>query len=208
MKKLLIALMVAVPLAAKYHKVTSSQEFKRLVDNYRYSVACFIPDVKNDATVLDSEDLKERKKDIKSMQDSIQAAASKSDFRRFLSKDVGFIAVDVGSKRTQGLVDEFHVGQDVICYAFEEGAVNPNFKVTNPSSAKELIDLLEESGGKDLQELLLERKEEQTEDRQERIARYYAYGGYYPYGWGNAWGGSSYWARPYWGWYTSGPVYF
>ena len=187
MKRLLIVLMVTAPLAAKYHKVTSSQEFKRLVDNYRYSVACFIPDAKQDDSLLDSEDIKERKKEFKSMQDSMQAAASKWDFKRFLSKDVGFIAVDVGSKRTQNLVDEFHIGQDAICHTFEEGAIQPKFKVVNPTSAKELIDLLQEAGGKELEQLLLERKEEQSEDRQERIARYYAYGGYYPYGWGNAW---------------------
>ncbi|MBI2345096.1 hypothetical protein HYV10_03425 [Candidatus Dependentiae bacterium] len=208
MKKMIMVLLLTVPLAARYHRVTSSQEFARLVDNYKYSVACFIPDARQGGQDLSFQDLKDHKKYLRSISSMLQAAASKPEFKRFLPKDIGFIAVNVAAKRAQNLVKDYQVGHDPVCYAFNEGARDRNSRVTDPSSTKDLTQLLEDSAGDDLEKLLIERKDEQNQERQERIARYYAYGGFYPYGWGYSWGGSSYWAQPYWGWYRTGPCYW
>jgi len=208
MKKLLVTLLIAVPLGAKYHRATSAQEFEKLVDNYQYSVACFAQGSKQKGEDISSDELKGRQKSFKELQEMLQAAASKHEFKRFLSKDVGFIAVDVGAKRTQNLVEEYNVQQEPVCYAFQAGAQDKTSKKIDPTSTKDILNVLEESAGDDLENILRDRKEEQSEERQERMARYYAYGGYYPYGWGYAWGGSSYWARPYWGWYSAGPCYY
>ena len=201
MKKLIMVLMFTASLSARYHRVTSAQEFEKLVDNYGYCVACFAQGSKQKGEDIAADDLKDRKRSFKEVQQLLQAAASKPDFKRFLSKDVGFIAVDVTAKRAQDLVGNYHISQEPVCYVFQEGAQDTASKVVHPTSTKDVINVLEKSAGDNLEKLLTERKEEKNEERQERIARYYAYGGYYPYGWGYGWGGSSYWYRPYWGWY-------
>ncbi len=201
MKKLMIILMVAaVPITAKYHKVTSLSEFERLVDGYEYSVACFAPSSKQKGEDITSDDLKGRQKNFKNLQEMLRAAASKYDFKKFLSKDVGFIAVDVASKYGKDFVNNLNIDTTPVCYAFQEGAQDKDSKLVRPESTKDVVDLLEDTAGSELDYLLADRKEEYSQDRQERVAQFYAYGGYYPYGWGYGWGGSSYWHRPYWGW--------
>jgi hypothetical protein len=201
MKRLMIILMItAVPLTARYHKVTRLQEFEKLVDGYEYSVACFASSSKQKGEDISSDDLKNRQKKFRNLQEMLQSAASKPDFKKFLSKDIGFIAVDVTSKYGQDFIKDFYIGTMPICYAFQEGAQDKEAKLVHPKSTKDLVDLLEDTAGNELNNLLAERKEEKNQDRQERIAQYYAYGGFYPYGWGYGWGGSSYYYRPYWGW--------
>lgn len=200
MKRLVMVLLLTVPLGAQFHRVASAQEFERLINKYAYSVACFAPASKQEGEDLTSDELKERKKSFKELVDIQQSAASKPEFKRFLSKDLGFIAVDVAAKRAQDLVKNYHISKTPVCHVFQEGALVKGSQLVNPTSTKDVVDLLEDNAGSDLQGLLADRKEQQSQDRQERIARYYAYGGYYPYAWGYGWGGSSYWARPYWGW--------
>jgi hypothetical protein len=200
MKKLMILLVLAAPLSARYHKVTRLQDFEKLVDGYEYSVACFASSSKQKDENISPDLLKNRHKGFRNLQEMLQAAASKPDFKKFLPKDIGFIAVDVTAKHGQDFIKDFSVGQAPVCYVFEEGAQDKGSRLVRPESTKDLIDLLEETAGSDLDAILAERKEEKNQDRQERIAQYYAYGGFYPYGWGYGWGGSSYWGRPYWGW--------
>lgn len=200
MKKLMMLLVLAAPLSAKYHKVTSVSEFEKLVDGYEYSVACFASSSKQKGEDISPDDIKSRQKTFKNLQEMLRAAASKFDFKRFLSKDIGFIAVDVASKHGQDFIKKFHVGVAPICYSFQEGAQDKGAKLLHPESTKDVVDLLEDTAGSELDYLLADRKEQHSQDRQERVAAYYAYGGYYPYGWGYGWGGSSYWNRPYWGW--------
>ena len=200
MKKVIVLLVFSIPLAARYHTVTSSQEFERLSDGYNYSIACFAPSSEEKGEDLSSEDRKEIQKNYKELKDMLQAAATKHQFKKFLPKDIGFILVDARSKRSQDIIKDYAIDDMPICYAFNQGKIEKNYKVINPDSTKDIIDLLEKVGGQDLQNLLRDRKEEHSQQREEEIARYYAYGGYYPYGWGYGWGGSSYWARPYYGW--------
>lgn len=201
MKKLMLMLLViATPLAARYHKVFRLPDFQKIVDGYEYSVACFAPGSKQHGEDLDPRDLKDRQASFKDLQGMLQAAASKHEFKRFLSKDVGFIAVDVSSKYGQDFINDFYIHNTPVCYVFEQGEQDQKAQLVHPDSTKDIVDLLEDTVGKDLEHLLADRKEEQSQDRQERIAQFYAYGGYYPYGWGYGWGGSSYWYRPYWGW--------
>lgn len=182
MKKFIIILIITTTISARYHKITSTHELQHLMNRYVYSVVCF-DQVNN-----------------KELEGVLQATASKYDFKRFLRKDLGFMFVNVGAKRTQDLISQYHITNQPVCYVFNYGAQDQDSKFLNPTSVKDLIDVLENSAGDDLAQLLQERKEEQSEEHQERVAAYYAYGGYYPYSWGNGWGGSSYWARPYWGW--------
>lgn len=196
----MILLVLSVPLVARYHSVTSVLEFERLVDSYPYSVACFAPTSEQEGEDLTKEDLKDTRRSFKELKDILQASASKHQFKKFLPKDIGFILVDATAKRAQALVDKYNITDMPVCYVFNYGEKNEEHVLTNPDSTKDILDLLSDAGGDDLKELIADRKEEENQERQETIARYYAYGGYYPYSWGYGFGGSSYWAQPYYGW--------
>ncbi len=191
MKKLSLFLMMTIPLTAKYHgRVTSQQEFERLIDTYEYSLVCFASSGKYQQENIHVDDLKDRNKDFKNIQKIVHAAASNREFKKYLAKDVGFIMVNDAAKRLEPISNDLNISTDQpTCYMFKQGVADTNSKLENPTSSYQIVDFIDEIAGDPLQKILEERKKE------ERVPKYYPYGGFYLYPWGESWGGSSYWAR-------------
>jgi hypothetical protein len=188
-------------LEARYHKITRMSELDKLVDGYEYSVVCFAPATSLSDEYLDRDELKDRKKKFRGIEDILRSISKSRDYKNFLSKDVGFIAVDVAGKYAHDAIAEYGLVQMPSCFVFDQGE-NTGQKVVRPSSSKDLTRLLERVGGADFKRLLAERKAESSQERQERIALYYSYGGYpYGYNWGYGYYGGPYGYGPYWGWY-------
>lgn len=218
MKKIIafLALILSGSIAPRFHAVKNARQLEKLVDDYEFSVVCFAPSGQFEGEDLDRGDKMDRKKEFRAVQDVVKSASERTEYKKFLSKDVGFMMVDVASKQAGGLVDEYDLGAAPTCFVFEQGAPDTHKKVMRPASVKDLTRLLEQEGGDSLKKLLKDRKEEADLIRQERISQNYLYASAYPYwggygwggyGWGGyGWGGYGYgWrGRPYggWGWYA------
>jgi len=199
---LVLAMMMSLPLAARFHVVKSARHLEKLVEGYEYSVVCFAPSGQTEGEDLDRDDKKERKKEFHSVQNVVRAASQRSEYKRFLSKDVGFMMVDVASRQADDLSGEYGLSATPTCFVFEQGAPDKTKKIMRPAAVKDLTRLLEQEGGDALKNLLKDRKEQADLIRQERISQNYAYSAAYPYwgGYGYGWGGYGWSGRPYIGW--------
>jgi hypothetical protein len=81
---------------------------------------------------------------------------------------------------------------------FNEGAA-AGLKVVAPTSASDLVKLLKQKFGKEIETLIHDLKEDDRLERQERIASYYSYSSS-PY----AWYPYAYWPYSRWGVYPYG----
>lgn len=194
-------------LMARYHEVSNGKKLHDLVDTYAYSVVCFAPSSQLNGESLDVTEKKDRKKIFKSLQTVVKAASQQSEYQKYASKDVGFILVDVASRQNSQIKSEYQVSEhNPFCVVFEQGAADMQSKIMRPATPRDIIQLLQQEGGQDLQDLIEDRKQDARLDRQERIASYYAYATAYPYAtpygyYGPYWGGwSPYWRSPYVGW--------
>ena len=170
-KTILVLAMLPTVTLAKYHLVKNDNDFDRLINQYNYSVVCFAP----------AQGSKQVKEDFKDLQNRVKAAAGRDDFKNLLRNDVGFLVVDSASKKAQDLPGDFAISKFPTCLVFNDGAAAGS-KLVAPKSASELIKLLEQKFGKQLETLTKERREDERLDRQERIASYYAYSSS-PYAW-------------------------
>ncbi len=190
---------------AKFHTVNRSEKLQNLIDEYAYSIVCMAPSKMSKDEQPSSQDRKRTTRTFSSIKSLVRSASQLRDFKNYLDKDIGFIVVDTASKDAQDLVQEYKVGTVPICIPFDQGAQS-GAMVYNPQSSKQLVDSLENMGGKDLQKILNQRREDVRLEKQERIAAYYAYANTYPYwGWGGYYGYGfyPYWQRPYRiGWYV------
>lgn len=195
-----LVLIVCLSLQSRYHKITRINDLDKIVNNYEYSLVCFAPTKNLPDESIDKEEIKERKKEFRGIEEILRSISKGYDYKNFLSKDIGLISVDVSEKYAYSAISEYGLVQMPSCFVFEQGE-NTGQKVMYPDSSRDLTRLLERVGGTDFKKLLADRKSQATQERQERIARYYAYGAYpYSYNWGYGYGGP-YWYRPYWGWY-------
>jgi hypothetical protein len=208
MKKFLVLVIAVIPmfLQGRYHVVKSASNLENLVEQYRYSLVCFAPSGQRMDEQLDSDEKTDRRHTFRSLQNLVKSASQSNGYKHYLSKDVGFLVVDVASKRAEDVAQEYHVKDQPLCVVFEQGAIDNAKKVMRPATVRDLIGLLEAEGGADLKELLEDRKQDARLDRQERIASYYAYATS-PFGYGSSaygWPGYGYWGGPYarWGLYA------
>jgi hypothetical protein len=169
-------------LDARYHKISRIQELDKLVDSYEYSVVCFASAGSLSGEDLDFDERKYRKKSFRTVEDILRSISKSYDYKNFLSKDVGFVAVDVAGKYGDDVIAQYGLVQMPSCFIFDQGE-NTGQKVIRPTSSKDLTRLLERVAGNDLKSLLAQRKADASQERQERIAMYYSYGGPYRYGW-------------------------
>lgn len=182
-----LIMFMSLPMTARFHVVKSARQLEKLVDEYEYSLVCFAPSGQIEGEDLDIEDKQGRKKEFRAVQDVVKAASVRPEYKKFLSKDVGFMVVDVTSKHAQNLAGEYGLQTAPTCFVFEQGAPNTSKKIMRPASVKDLTQLLEQEGGDALKKLLKERKEEANLIRQERISQNYAYATAYPYAWDYGW---------------------
>lgn len=188
LKNILLMVMLPVMVCAKYHKVKNDAEFDRLINQYEYSVVCFAP----------AQGSQDNKEEFQVLQNRMQAASKYDDFKTLLKKDVGFLMVDSASKKAQDLPKDFSIAKFPTCLIFHEGAAAGS-KMVAPQSASDLIKLLKQKFGKEIETLTKERREDDRLDRQERIANYYSYSSS-PY----AWYPYAYWPYSRWGVYPYG----
>lgn len=201
MKRWLSLLLVAVGLDARYHTVTSQKSFEDLINKYPYSVVCFVPS-KSDDKSLDREAKREIRDDFRGFKSRLRSAAESGKFKEYLNREVGFLLIDIAANRAEEIDDELGLDSFPTCLLFKHGKAMLGYaQIFNPISKHSILKLLEKHFEEDLQEIIKEKKEEEMLEREERIARYQAYGRFgYPYG-HYAWGYGPYWHNPGFGWY-------
>ncbi len=207
MKKIMIMLLVLmnVSLVAKYHAVSSQKEFAKLLDKYPYAVVCFAPSgVMHDHEKLDSNEKQDVKSEFRSLQNTVKSASDSRNYKTYLQKDVGFLVVDVASRRVREVDEEYALKEFPTCLLFKDGQVNMMAQIMYPKSRYDILSLLEKRVGVELDKIIKDKKENERLERQERIAQYNAMSNYYPYG---GWGGS-YWGGPYWGYRYPAAVWY
>lgn len=194
---LLSLLLMAAPLAARYHSVGSGREFEKLIDQYPYAVVCFAPSGSMGQEKLESNEKRQVKDTFRSLESRVKSASEDRDFKRYLSKDVGFLVVDVASRRAHEVDEEYALKEFPTCLLFEQGKALSMTQIVKPTSKSDIISFLDKKIGDELDRMIKDRKDDERAEREERIARSIAYASYYPYGgWG--WGGYGGWG---WGGY-------
>jgi len=205
MKKMIIMFLALmnVCLVAKYHAVSSQKEFGKLLDKYPYAVVCFAPSgAMRDHEKLDSREKHDLKNEFRSLQNTVKSASDSRNYRTYLQKDVGFLVVDVASKRAREVDEEYALKEFPTCLLFKDGQVNMMAQIMYPKSRYDIISLLEKKVGAELDKIIKDKKEDERLERQERIAQYNAMSNYYyPYG-------GSYWGGPYWGYRYPAAVWY
>lgn len=176
---------------AGYHNVRSQKEFESLINKYRYTAVCFAP----------SDEMKDEFRDLKSI---MKAAANSDVYHRYLRKDIGFLVVDVGSKRAYEIPHEYALSKFPSCLVFQSGSLALKQPLVDPKTSYDVLRMLEQQFGKKIVEMVKERKEDERVMRAERIASYYALGStpyWYPYAY---WPYSRWGAYPYYGGWSYG----
>lgn len=196
--KFIILLLTTTYVVPGYHMVTSERSFDDAILKYPYALVCFVPSRPDDKTASRDEK-KELKEDFRDVKKRMKSAATSGKYKRYLKSKVGFVLVDVATKRAQEVDDQYELDKLPTCLLFKQG--KPVFhgvhyaQIFEPISKYSMLSLLEQYFDDDFQDLIKEKKEDEKQERQERLARYQAYARYgYPYGYGG-WG----YGYPYWG---------
>lgn len=185
---------------AKYHRVGGQKDFEKLINKYQYSVVCFAPsDVVLDGDRSNHEKRRELRSEFKSLEEKVRAAADRGNMKRYLTKDVGFMVVDVASKRAREVDVEYALDKFPTCLVFKQGELAKSTSLFAPTSSRQIVALLEKNFGPELEKMTKDRREDERLAREERIASVYSYP---MYGWGGPYyyGGYYGWRRPYYFW--------
>lgn len=189
--------MVPAMMLARYHTVKNEHHFKELLNKYEYCVVCFAPSQADQALKLSFDAKQDIEQNFKNLQNRMQAAAKRDDFKDFLAKDVGFLLVDMASKQADNLADAYGISKFPTCLVFDSDFAVKKSTIKAPESALALIKMLQTQFGKEITELIIKRKKERNLRTQKQIANYYQYGSY-----NNNWIPGAVWPYSRWG---SGP---
>jgi len=205
MKKLMIvmALVSGFCVQAKYHVVSSQKELERLLDRYEYAVVCFAPASPGQEYDLDKEGKKEIRHEFRALEQDVTKASQSKYFDTYLKQDVGFLMVNVTSKRAQGVEEKYNLDQFPVCKIFKQGKLRSTTQLASPASRYDILSFIDKQVGPELDKIVKDRKEDDKQRNQDWLdAQYASVAKYSPYG---AWPTYS-WGGPYWGGpYVYGP---
>jgi hypothetical protein len=203
----IVFMMMSTLVQARFHKVQNSMQLQSLLQKYPYSIVCFAPSKQYENQRLLTEEKKQRKKDFLSMDRLLRAVSDYPDYKELLKNDVGFMMVDTSARSANDTVETYDLYRQMpICMVVQQGSIDTGVPKIRPACVRDLINVLDDVGGDDLQKLLHRRQEEATLDKEESIAQYYALNTGYPWGYGPYWGlgwpscgwyGCGYGATPY-----------
>lgn len=168
MKKLLIlGMFFSVLVQARYHKVTSSAHFDRLLDQYEYSIACFASRSANSEL-------------FENIQNRLIAASKRDEFNTILKSDVGFLMVDASLPKLKDTIKDLE-NPKFPCVITYHQDFTKRIWFGAPRTATDIISMLQASFARDLKNLIKDRRSDEWVFREEMLG-YYPYGGV-PYAW-------------------------
>lgn len=173
----LITFCFSVAVDARYHMVTSSRKYHDFINEYQYTVLCFVDSKKE---FVDRSEQKDHSRSIALFKKALKSASVSGDYKDFLKKEVGFLLVDVSKRSAKGLEDPFYFSEMPACVLLEHGEPidehGQPVQIAGFSTKRDILEFLDENVKGELEEIV-EKKEEELEQKQaERIARYEAYG--------------------------------
>jgi len=191
-------MLVSQGLQARYYAVKNDSQFVDEINKYEFVVACFL---RNPHPGKDFD--RQLKKDIHLLLDTVKATSETDPYKKLLKKEVGFLVIDVSKDAVQSLVKKYQIKLDEMpqFLLFKNGKVLTAMsgelaKLVGFISKSDLLEFIDDYFGKNFDEILAKKSEEQAEQREMQLARYQAYAAYrYPYGgWApyNPWGPYAY----------------
>ena len=206
-----VLLLSSIPMVARYHVVSRDKVFDDLINKYEYAVVCFAPS-RVDSKEVDRDEKKEIVSEFRDLKKKLRSASDAESYKKYLQQEVGFLLVDTASGKVKELDEEFALDNMPSCLLFEQGQVifagkYDYAQIFEPVSKYSIISFLEKYFKYDFDAIVKDKKEEENQARQERIASYssYVYSGY-PYSCfscGYGYGGYPYYGR-FGGGYASG----
>ncbi len=149
-------------LHAKAHIIKTKEDFERCTNKYEYSVVCFVPSQK-------------LKTDFDDSANRLKAAALQDEFKKVLKDDVGFLLVDLSSKKNKEIAELYGIGQDAVCTIFNYDVIAHEFWKAKSKTTSEIIKLLYGAFGDQLK-LLIERCSNGRFQGSEKMPNYYENG--------------------------------
>lgn len=187
-------------LDARYHVIKNDTQFFNEINAYRFSIVCFLTGFDE---AIDKDEQKQMKKENHQLQDMIKSISETDPYKKDLRSDVGFLIVDASKDSMQSIVDKYIVKNNAMpqFLLFKDGkaVMTMSDKLAQLSGFIEKADLMQYMNdyfGKDFDEVLAQKSDDQNKEREMQLARYqayaasrYPYGGYAPY---NIWGSPSF----------------
>ncbi len=195
-KKILFLTMILLSqgLQARYFAIKNDSQFVDETNRYEFVIACFLPDP-HSGKDFD----RQLSKDIKVLQDTVRATSETGPYKKLLKNEVGFVVVDTSRENMNPLLQKYKISTDASpqFLLFKNGKVLTAMsgklaKLVGFISKSDLLEFIDDYFGKNFDEILSKKADEDAQDREMQIAKYqaaasyrYPYGGYAPY---NPWG--------------------
>lgn len=199
-KSMLLVMMMLIisTLQARYFMPKNDSQFVDEINKYEFSVVCFLP------RQLSGKDVdRQLKKDSKLLQETVKATSETDPYRKLLKEEVGFLVVDASRENMQPLLTKYKLDDEQLpqFLLFRNGKALSNISGNLATldgfvSKSDVLDFINDYFGKEFDDILAKKADEQAAQRELEIARYQAYAAYrYPYGaWApyNPWGRATY----------------
>lgn len=191
---ILAIMLVSQGLHARYSMVKNDNQFIDEINKHEFVVACFLHSAESSKDVD-----KQIKKDIKTLQDTIKSTSETEPYKKLLKQEVGFLVIDTNKDALEGLMEKYDISSEQApqFLLFKNGKVITSIsgrvaKLVGFITKSDLLEFVNDYFGKDLDDILAQKADDEAQDREMQLARYqaysasrYPYGGYAPY---NPWG--------------------
>lgn len=178
---------------ARYFGIKNEEQFLKEINHSKFVVACFLNNLK------DHDFDKDFKKDIDNLRQTVKSAADTQPFNKLLKQEVGFLVVDMSKDAAEPLIKKYKITMNgkPQFLLFKDGKALHTMsgqmaKIAGFISKSDLLDFMNDYFGKEFDDILAKKSEQQAQEREMQLARYQAVGAArYPYGsWAfyNPWG--------------------
>lgn len=192
----MIALLLSfAALPAKYVSVKNEKQFHDEINSFDFALVALLP-----LSAQDKNDAGDCKKDMIVLKKMVKALAETEPFKKDLKQEVGFIVLDSAKDGIGPVLEKYSIKDNTTAHfvLFKDGKALPeSLDSIKPSDDEQLTkaDLLDGMNnyfGKEFDDILAKKSEEQAQEHQMQLARLqsyasarYPYGLYSPY---NPWG--------------------
>ena len=178
-------MMLSAGLQARYYAVKNDNQFVDEINRFEFVIACFLPDPHSG----DDFD-KQMKKDIHVLQDTIRSTSEMDPYKKLLKQEVGFIVVDTSRESMAPLINKYDIAVDALpqFLLFKNGKALTSMSgklatLVGFISKSDLMEFIGDYFGKNFDEILSKKADDEAKDHEMQVAKYQAYASYrYPYG--------------------------
>lgn len=191
--------LLSAGLQARYYVVKNESQFTEELNKHEFAVVSFLGFIDDD---ISKDDLKKARKDMHVLQDTIKATSDTDPYKKLLRQEVAFIVVDSNKASMEPLMSRYKIKPEhtpqFLLFKNGKAVTDMSGKVAKLSgfvAKSDLLDFTNDYFGKDFDDILAQKADDEAKDREMELARYqafaasrYPYGGYAPY---NVWGSPS-----------------